>query len=393
MSIRLSDGVFWVGAFDWKLKNFHGVATPRGGTYNAYLIIDDEVSVIDTVYLPFFDEFLRHVSEHTEPSAIKHIIVNHAEPDHASSLKELLDVAKGADIVCTSKCKDFLTHMGVSGRFTVVKDGDILSTGSKRMKFIEAPMLHWPEVMWTFLEGEGILFPCDMYGTQVIESDMKAEAVPDIESFARRYFAFIFRPLAPIVLKGIEKTKELSPKMICPSHGPVWRDAMRIVSLYEKMATRPDREKVLILYSSIWKDVERMAHAIAEGVQSTGVEVVLRDSGDLDWAGWSDLLADAMESRGIAIGSLTVLGGPFPQLMYATMLLRLVRTKGKAGLSFGAYGWGPGITKKLDEELKAIDATPIREGIEVRFTPTDADLKRCYDAGVELGERVKGVKL
>lgn len=385
--------MFWVGAFDWNLRNFHGVATPRGGTYNAYLVIDDEVSVIDTVYLPFFEEFIRRISGIVQPSSIRHIIVNHAEPDHASSLKRLLEIAKGADIVCTSKCKDFLTHMGVSGNFTVVKDGDALSTGSKRMRFVEAPMLHWPEVMWTFLEAERILFPCDMYGTQVIQSNMRAEDVPDIESFTRRYFAFIFRPLAQIAAKGVAKTKELGPSMICPSHGPVWRDAERIITLYEKMATNPEKEKVLIIYASIWKDVEMMAHAVAEGAQSTGVEVVVRDCGDLDWSGWSDLLADAMEAKGIAIGSLTVLGGAFPQLLYATMLLRLVKAKGKVGLSFGAYGWGPGITKKLDAELDAIEAKPIREGMEVRFSPTDADLKRCFEAGVELGERVKGVKL
>jgi flavorubredoxin len=136
-----------------------------------------------------------------------------------------------------------------------------------------------------------------------------------------------------------------------------------------------------------------MAKAIAEGVGSTGVEVALKDVGDLAWQGWSDLLAEAMEAKGIAVGSLTVLGGIFPQLSYATMLLRLVKAKGKVGLSFGAYGWGPGITKKLDEELAAIEAKPYREGIEVRFKQTDKDLERCRDAGRELGERIRGVKL
>jgi flavorubredoxin len=166
---------------------------------------------------------------------------------------------------------------------------------------------------------------------------------------------------------------------------------VRIQRMWREWSTKPERDKVLIIYSSIWGDVDKMARAIADGVQSTGVQVVIKEVGELSWSGWADLLADAMESKAIALGSLTVLGGIFPQLLYATMLLRLVKAKGKVGLSFGAYGWGPGITKKLDEELKAIEAQPFRQGIEVKFTPTEEDLQLCREAGRELGEKVMGV--
>lgn len=201
----------------------------------------------------------------------------------------------------------------------------------------------------------------------------------------------LYSDLSTMVLKGIEKCERLAPTVICPSHGPIWRDVKRILELYKKWSTDPERKKVLILYSSIWHDVEKMAKAIAEGVASVGAEVVLKDVEELSYQGWADLLAEGMEAKGIALGSLTILGGIFPQLLYATSLLRLVKAKGKTGLSFGAYGWGPGITKKLDEELRALDASPFREGIEVRFSPSEKDLLACREAGRELGMKVMGV--
>lgn len=391
MSIKLSEGVYWIGVFDWKLKVFHGIATPKGGTYNSYLIKDGEVAVIDATYDPFFEDFMAGLLSLTDPAKVRYLIVNHAEPDHSSGIKRFLSIAKDVSIVCTARCKEFLGRMDVQGKFLVVREGGTLKVGGKTLRFFEAPMLHWPEVMWTFLEEERILFPCDMFGAQVIESTMRAEAVGDIEAHAKRYYAFIFRPLVAAVLNGLEKVEGLAPTMICPSHGPVWRDVARIQKLWREWSTKPEKDKVLIVYSSIWGDVDKMARAIADGVQSTGAQVVIREVGDLNWSGWADLLADAMESKAIALGSLTVLGGIFPQLLYATMLLRLVRAKGKTGFSFGAYGWGPGVTKKLDEELRAIEAMPYREGIEARFTPTEKDLQLCREVGRELGERIKGV--
>jgi len=394
MPIKITDSVSWVGVFDWNLRNFHGVWTPRGGTYNSYLVKDGGESVlIDTAYDKFGDELVRNISEATDLKGLGHIIVNHAEPDHSSAISMVLKEAPAADVVCTARCKDFLEHQGVNAKFQVVKEGDMLRVGSRTLSFIEAPMLHWPEVMWTFLEEERVLFPCDMFGAQVIQSNLDAEEVPDIEQHIKRYFAFIFRPLSSAVIKGLDKAERLRPSVICPSHGPIWRDASRIQEIYRLLATAPEKEKALIAYASIWGDVERMAKAIAEGVQSTGVEVVLKDVGELTWQGWSDLLADAMEAKGIAVGSPTVLGGIFPQLNYATMLMRLVKAKGKVGVSFGTYGWGPGITKKLDDELAAMDAKPYRGGLEVRFKPTERDLELCRDAGRELGERIRGVRL
>ena len=394
MSIALSKNVYWIGVFDWNMRNFHGINTPKGASYNSYLIRDgSETAVVDTVYEPFWAEFYGNPSELTDPTKLKHIIVNHAEPDHSSSLKRLLREAKNADVVCTARCREFLEKMGVAGSFMIVKENDTMKLGNKTLRFVEAPMLHWLEVMWIFMEEDKILFPCDMFGTQVIESNMVAENIPDIEEHMKRHFAFIFRPIAAATVKGLEKCEKLAPKMICPSHGPVWRDTARIQTIYRNYFTKPEKDQVLILYASIWHDVEKMALAIADGVQDAGVEVIVRDVGGLDWQGWSDLLAEATVSKGIAIGSLTVLGGSFPQMLYAAMLLRLVRVKGKVELSFGAYGWGPGVSKKLDEELKAIEAVPYRDGIEVRFNPTEVDLKLCRDAGRELAGKVKGVKL
>lgn len=391
MPIKIAENVFWIGVFDWKLRVFHGIATPKGGTYNSYLVLGDEGALIDTVYEPFFEEYRQKIMGITDLGKVRHLIVNHAEPDHSSSIKKIIDINPEIKVHCTVRCKEFLEAMGVKGNFVVVKDGDTLNLGGKTLRFVEVPMLHWPETMWTFLEEDKVLFSCDMFGSQVISSTMVAEDVTDIEAHAKRYFALIFRPLSTMVLKGLEKCEKLAPSIICPSHGPVWRDVRRITDLYRRWSTSPERNKVLILYSSIWHDVEKMAKAIAEGVASAGAEVVLKDVEELSYNGWADLLAEGMEAKGIALGSLTILGGIFPQLLYATSLLRLVKAKGKLGLSFGAYGWGPGITRKLDDELRALEAPPFRNGIEVRFSPTERDLQACREAGRELGNKVMGV--
>jgi len=267
-AIKISDSVYWVGALDWSLRNFHGIATPEGGTYNAYLIVGEENFLIDTVKPEFFKEHLKKIASIINPNEINYIVSNHSEIDHSGSIPEVLKIADKAKLIVTEKGKEYLSRMfNANIPFLTVKDGEEIG----ELKFIEAPMLHWPETMMTYMRNENILFSCDLFGAQIADSRMFADLIPDVMSYVKRYYAFIFRPFAYAVLNGIKKIENLKIKVIAPSHGPVWRNQTQIKELmehYVKWSVNPEKEKAVVLYAGIWGGTRKMAEAIADGLSS-----------------------------------------------------------------------------------------------------------------------------
>ncbi|MEM3393051.1 MAG: FprA family A-type flavoprotein [Candidatus Bathyarchaeia archaeon] len=389
-AVKISDSVYWVGALDYNLRNFHGIAAPEGGTYNSYLILNEEIFLIDTVKHEFFKEHLERISSVINPSEIDYVISNHSEIDHSGSIQEILKIANKAKLVTTEKGKKYLSKIFNSEfSFLTVKDNDEI----KNLKFIEAPMLHWPETMMTYMKNENILFSCDLFGAQIADSRIFADLIPNVMSYVKRYYAFIFRPFAYAVLNGLKKLEGLNINIIAPSHGPVWRTQAQIkdlINAYAKWSVNPEKEKAVVLYAGIWGATRKIAEAIADGLSSLNIEVKIYDLTNLTLIQWSDLMADLMEAKAIAIGSNTLIGQMFPTVKTALQLLKYINPKEKIGLVFGSYGWVGGAVKAIENELKNMGLNLI-DSIEIQFNPNENEIEKCFKLGEELAKKVKEV--
>ena len=273
--LQIAKGVYWVGVVDWNLRDFHGYETPKGGSYNAYLIVDEKIALIDTVKASFSEEMLRRIRQIVDPAKIDYVISNHVEMDHSGSLPSIMDIATNATLIASSKGKSGLCeHYRENGcdnwNFQVAKTGDQINLGKRTLMFIEATMLHWPDSMQTYLKEDRILFSNDAFGQHIATSKRFDDEVEDIMEDAAIYYANILLPFGAQVLKYIEKVKELgiSIDMIAPAHGLIWRrDPARIIETYERWAKGETARKVLVIYDTMWGSTEKMAMEIAEGVR------------------------------------------------------------------------------------------------------------------------------
>lgn len=391
--VELMRGVYWVGAIDWNLRHFHGFSYSihRGTTYNSYLVVDEKIALVDCVYHPFSGEMVREISEIVEPSRIDYIIANHLEPDHSSGIMDLLKAAPGAKVYGTARCKEGLEkYYGYKGNFTVVKTGDRLSLGKRTLAFIEAPMIHWPDSMFTYLEEDGLLMPNDAFGQHLATSFRFNDQVDRCELVeeARRYYANIIWPLSPLVLRKLEEIQKLgiSIKMIAPSHGVIWRENPgEIVELYASWAGGEGKKKVIIVYDTMWGSTEKMARAMMEGVMSAGVEAKLYRLPDSEE---SDIFGELLDASGMLLGSSTINNGILPTLGTFVVDLKGLKPKGKRAAVFGSYGWGGGAAKELEQILKEAGCEVAMPSLTVNWAPSEEELGKCREFGKEFASRL-----
>ena len=272
MVFRINENISWVGKVDWELRTFHGqeLSTHRGSSYNSYLVRDNKTALIDTVWGPFSGEFVENLKKEISLDEIDFVIANHGESDHSGALPELMRHIPDVPIYCTSRAIDSLTGLyHEDWNFQVVKTGDTLSIGSKELTFIEAPMLHWPDSMMSYLTGDNVLFSNDAFGQHIATELMYNDLVDQAELFqeAIKYYANILTPFSKLVDKKIKEIIALNipVDMICPSHGVIWRnDPLQIVKQYIQWAHAYSENQITIAYDTMWNGTRRMAEAIAE---------------------------------------------------------------------------------------------------------------------------------
>jgi len=394
--IQLTDGVYWVGVVDWNLRDFHGYTTPRGGTYNAYLIVDEKIALVDTVKHGFSGEMIEKIKEIVDPSKIDYVVSNHVEMDHSGSLPDIMRVATGAQVIATEKGKEgLLRHYRGDWDFRTVKTGDELKLGKKTLFFIAAPMLHWPDSMFTYLKEDKILLSNDGFGQHLATSFRFDEEVCSLLGYecdtvmdeAAKYYANILMPFAGIILKKIEEIQKLGIelKMIAPSHGMIWKDPGKIIEAYLKWANGVSKKKVLIIYDTMWNSTEIMAQEILRGVADSGVEVSLLH---LRRNEWSEIVKEVLESRAVLIGSPTLNNGMFPTVGGFLTYLTGLRPKNKLWATFGSYGWASGAVRAVNERLKSAGYEPV-ESLEINFRPDGQDLAKCYALGQKMASMVR----
>lgn len=383
-AVEMFENVFWVGVLDWDERDFHNFQTPRGLTYNSYLIVDEKKVLIDVVKHKFVAEHLEKISKVVDPKEIDYVIVNHIEPDHASGLADIMRVAKNAEIICSQKgkegiCKNFDCK---NWSIRVVRNGETLKIGKKTLTFIDMTMLHWPDSIATYLVEDKILFSNDAFGQHFASEERFAEdiGVEEAIKWAKMYYANILMPLAPLVKKKLEEIKNLEIKMIFPSHGVAWKDPKRIVESYAKWANFEVENKVVIVYDTMWGSTEKLARIIADGAgkfATVRLFNVRKDS-------WTEIVTEILDAKAIAIGAPTIHNSIFPPVAGFLTYLRSLKPKNKKALAFGSYGWNGVAVKEIAKVFEELGFETMQ--FAVKFKPTKEEIEKAYDLGVELAK-------
>ena len=374
---QLKENVFYTGAIDWDIRNFHGYSTPFGTTYNSYLIIDEKPTVIDTVKKYCADEMLSRIKESIDPSEIKYIISNHTEMDHSGAIDELLEYCPDAEIVCSPKgAEELKRHFKKNWKFKIVKTGDTLNIGRRDLLFHQVPMVHWPDSMVTYSSYDKILFSNDAFGLHYASSYIFADEVglDMIYKEAAKYYANIVLPYGNQVIKALDALGGLDFDMICNSHGMLFRGKEQIskmIKLYNKWARNETDNKVVIVYYSMWGSTEKMAKKLFRQIDAAGINVKLHN---LKITHISDILADVLESKILILGSPVLNSRILPDIAALLMYMKGLKPKGRTALTFGSYGWARIAYKELEASLQEAGFNLPADGAYLQFVPDDKEL-------------------
>ncbi len=383
----LSENVYYVGVKDPNKRMFDSlIPLPQGTTYNSYLIKGkNKTAIIDTVSPGFEQEHHSRINQIQELETIDYLVMNHAEPDHASAIPYILEKNTKAKLVLTKRGAEAakIYYKVDEKRMHIVTDGDTIDLGGKTLRFIEAPMLHWPETMFTYLEEDKILFPCDFFGLHTAYG-FYDDQVPELIPYAQRYFGEIMMPYRSMGKRALDKISDLEIDQIAPSHGPIHRNPERILEAYRKWTIGETREKVLVVYASMWKSTEKMVLQLVEVLEAEGVEVAVYD---LAYADIGDIARDLVDSRGIVLGTPTVLGSMHPLAVYAAHLVKVLKPPVKYGVVLTSYGWGKGALTHASEMLGPTGLEVVG-ALEVNGVPESGDYKAIRDIAKSLAEKV-----
>ncbi|MFC1651196.1 FprA family A-type flavoprotein [Candidatus Latescibacterota bacterium] len=395
-AVKINDYIYWVGAIDWNTRDFHGYSTNRGTTYNAFLVLADKITLIDTVKEQFRNEMFSRISSIIDPGEISYIISNHSEKDHSGCLPEIIDIVKPEKVFASVMGEKTLSaHFHNLKDIIPVKDGDSISLGNMDVNFYETRMLHWPDSMFSYLPADKILFSNDVFGMHLASNERYADEIDDyiLKYEGEKYFSNIVLPYSSLVLKLLEKVKSigLEPDMIMPDHGPIWRkkeDIAKIINYYALWAEQKPNKKAVILYDTMWESTEKMAHVMSEGLINNGIEVHLMP---MHTTHRSDVVKELLECGALIVGSSTLNNNMLPSVADVMTYIKGLRPQNLIGASFGSYGWSGEAVGQLENMLKEMGVEIIDESIKAKYVPNDDDLARCFNLGKTIAEKLNSV--
>ncbi len=394
--IELSKNVYWVGAVDWLTRDFHGYSTNRGTTYNAYLIIDEKVTLIDTVKAGHRSDLMHRIHNIIDPKKIDYLVVNHVEMDHSGSLPEVMKEIEPEKVICSKMGhKALLKHFHQEDwPYHIVTPGEEMSLGEKTLNFLETRMLHWPDSMFTYIKEDQILFSSDAFGEHLATSERFDDEVnQDVLMFeATKYYANILTLYSPLVKKLIAKVAEMNLpiKMIAPDHGVIWRaNPGKIIDAYSRWCVHEGKGNALVIYDTMWHSTEMMAHAVADGLQDKGISYKMLN---LQVNHRSDVMSDVLEASAIILGCPTLNNGLLPRMAGFLMYMRGLRPTNKIGAAFGSYGWSGEAVKLMNKSMGEMKFTMVHEGLKVQYVPEHTHLKECVELGKTVGQALNDIK-
>ena len=385
--IEIAPGIYDVGVNDWNIRDFHGYSTHQGTSYNAFLIVDEKITLVDSVKAEFCDQLLANIASIVDPQKIDYVISNHTEMDHSGGLPRVMHRIGAEKPIYCSKMgfKNLAMHFPGQYAYRQVGDGDTLKLGRRTLAFLETRMLHWPDSMFTYVVEDKILFSSDAFGQHYAGHEKFDDVIgAKIMPHAKKYFANILLPYAPLILKLFDKVKslDLEVKMICPDHGIIWRhEPAKILSAYHKWAQQEPVAKAVLAYDTMWHSTEKMADAIAAGLAAEGI--IVRPM-HLRHVHRSEVMTEVLDAKAIIIGSPTLNNGLFPTVSDFLTYMKGLKPKHKLGAAFGSYGWSGEAVKQITQALEEMQLEMIAPGLRIQYVPD----QKGRDASFELGQTI-----
>lgn len=384
--VQIKENIYWVGAIDWDIRSFHGYSTPRGTTYNAYLIIDEKITLVDTVKHYLFDEMVARISSLIDPAKINYVISNHVEMDHSGGLPRLMALAPKAKIFTSVNGEKGLKahYKEKNWDFNVKKSGETLSLGKRSLTFVYTPMVHWPDNMVSYLPEDEILFANDAFGQHIATSERFDDQIPldIILEEAAKYYANIVFPYGSNVQKVLEAISGLDIGIIAPSHGIVWRSHIKDISReYQKWATNATENKAVIVYDSMWGSTEKIAYAIQEAFENKNISTRMLNLKANDI---SDVMTHVLTAKYICVGSPTLNNNMLPTVAAFLYYLKGLAPQKRIALAFGSYGWGGQSVGQIEEILKSC-RFELMEQIRLQYIP---DAKQLTEVSAKVAESI-----
>ncbi|HNQ46529.1 MAG TPA: FprA family A-type flavoprotein [Syntrophorhabdus sp.] len=395
--IEIKPDIYWVGAIDWAVRDFHGYITPHGTTYNNYLIKDEQVTIVDCVKHDFVSTSLANIKAVVDPTKIVNLIINHIEPDHVSGISEIMSVMPQAVIYISERGKKGLERYADTTGWTIkiVKSGDSLNIGKYTLSFLETPMLHWPDSMVTYIKEAKLLISQDAFGQHLATAQrfddefLSCHSLFELEDAVKDYYANILMPFGQLIKAKLAEIVKLGLEidMIAPDHGIIWRENPgRILQMYSDMADGKADLAVSIIYDTMWHSTEIMIFPIMEGIKDEGVPcnvIKLRATPT------SVAVKEFWKSRATLIGTPTINNVMFPSVAEFLYHLGGLRPKNRLMGAFGSFGWGGGGVKEATESIKKTGLEIIEPGLQIMYKPTDEDKAKCYEFGKDFARKVK----
>jgi flavorubredoxin len=390
---ELKKDIYWVGAVDWNIRDFHGYSTNKGTTYNAFLVLDEKVTLFDTVKKGFKGDLVRNISRVIDPAKIDYVVVNHVEMDHSSCLPEILEICKPEKVFCSTRGKQALLqhYHREDWPYEVVESGQTISLGSRNVQFLETRMLHWPDSMFSYLQEDRVLMSSDAFGQHWATSERFDDQVfePELMDHAAKYYANILLLYSPLVQKLLATVKQmgLPIDMIAPDHGLIWRaNPARILEAYDVWSQQKPKRKALVIYDTMWESTAAMARAIADGLMQEEVSVQVMD---VRCSHRSDIMTEVLDAKALICGSPTLNNGMLPKMADVLHYMRGLKPLNKIGASFGSFGWSGEGMKMVGQALEDMKVELVDPGIKVQFVPDAQVLEQCVEMGRKIGGIVK----
>ncbi|MBA2847057.1 flavorubredoxin [Methanococcus maripaludis] len=386
MAVTLKEGVYWVGAIDWNIREFHGYETKDGSSYNSYLIKDEKIVLIDTVKKYLFDEFYGRIKKVVDPEKIDYIVVNHVEMDHSSSLEKIMEISK-AKIITNQKAKEHLElHYNTKDwEYIIVDSGDSVNIGKRNLTFVKTPMLHWPDNMVTYSPEDKILFSNDAFGQHIASSERFDFEIDYTLDSAKEYFANILLPYRTLIPNAVKTVDTLETDLICPSHGIIWKENIsKIKEKYLEFASNNVINKAVIVYDTMYSSTEKIGLAIAEGLIESGVEVKVFK---ISKTPVSKIIAEILDAKYVLVGSPTLNINLYPEVARFLKYMEGLKPNKKIAAAFGSYGWAESATKHIKNTFDILSFDTVDdECLTCRFVPNEEHLKKCQEFGKKLAK-------